>query len=199
MNGIEKITEQILADAAAYEQQVMQQAEQQALEIAAEYEAGAEAQSETLLEKSNEQVAETTRRILAIAELEARKKKLAAKQRLIAVAFDQAEQQLNGMPAADYGSLLARLAAQNAQTGDEVVLLGTDDRAALGEMVVREANALLSAQGKPGKLTLSQKTREFGRGLILCRGNIEINCSFGALIAAQREKLSAEVAGVLFA
>ena len=50
-----------------------------------------------------------------------------------------------------------------------------------------------------GLLTLSEETRPMRGGFILSDGEVEINCTFEAMVYAQREKLEREVAQVLFA
>ena len=48
------------------------------------------------------------------------------------------------------------------------------------------------------KLTLSDETGDFKGGLILRRGNIEVNCTAELLVELARGDMSAEIAGLLF-
>ena len=47
-------------------------------------------------------------------------------------------------------------------------------------------------------LTLSASTGDFDGGLILRRGNIEVNCTSSLLVELCRGEMSAAIAGVLF-
>ena len=62
----------------------------------------------------------------------------------------------------------------------------------------RKANELLSAEGKLGKLTVSEDTADISGGVIVRFGGIETNCSIDALVRQQRSALATEVAQVLF-
>ena len=57
------------------------------------------------------------------------------------------------------------------------------------------ANAAL---GERGCLTLSEDSRDIKGGLILEGEQVEVNCSFEALVREQREPLAAQVARLLF-
>ena len=92
---------------------------------------------------------------------------------------------------------LAALAAA-AALGGERVIFSPMDRNRVGKKVVVAANNLLEAQGKAAGLTLAEQTRDIPGGLILERGRVEINCAFDSMIAAQRSRLTGEVAKVLF-
>ena len=52
--------------------------------------------------------------------------------------------------------------------------------------------------GEKGKLRLSDAAGEFDGGLILRRGNIEVNCTTALLVELCRGEMSAAIAGVLF-
>ena len=83
-------------------------------------------------------------------------------------------------------------------TGGEEIVLNARDRDAVGAAVVKAANALLHAAGKPAELKLSGETGSFSGGLILRRDSIEVNCTVELLVELCRGEMSAELAGVLF-
>jgi len=111
--------------------------------------------------------------------MEARKSVLALKQEMVDAAFAAALDKICTMPQADYVAYLAKLAAQAATTGTETLVFNAKDQAACGQAVVDAANALLAQQGKPGRLTMSQATRDLRRVCApagryrgqLCRGD----------------------------
>ena len=112
-----------------------------------------------------------------------------------AQAFERAQEMLVDLPEEQYVELLGKLAANAAVTGEEETVLNAADRARVGEAVVKNANEKL---GEKGRLRLSDAAGEFDGGLILRRGNIEVNCTTALLVELCRGEMSAAIAGVLF-
>ena len=227
MNGIEKITGQIDADIQKEIDDLTAQAQAQAAEIGAGYDRQAQEQTQAILERGKRDAALRRERLGSVAQLEARKLTLSAKQEMVGRAFDLALQKLVDLPEADYIALLARLAVEASRTGREQVIFSQKDRARYGKQVVTTANEILAKRVSPklpeeltasragaildrvvtgasavlsgtGMLTLAEESRPMAGGLILRDGRVETNCSFEVLIRLQRGALSAEVAQVLF-
>ena len=227
MNGIEKITGQIDADIQKEIDDLTAQAQAQAAEIGAGYDRQAQEQTQAILERGKRDAALRRERLGSVAQLEARKLTLSAKQEMVGRAFDLALQKLVDLPEADYIALLARLAVAASRTGREQVIFPQKDRARYGKQVVTQANEILARRVAPklpedltasragavldrvvtgasavlsgtGMLTLAEESRPMAGGLILRDGRVETNCSFEVLIRLQRGALSAEVAQVLF-
>ena len=127
--------------------------------------------------------------------VEAKKALLSVKQEMVAKSFEQAQELLTSLPEEQYVAFLAKLAARASVSGDEEIVLNERDREAVGEAVVKAANALL----KGGKLSLSERTGSFAGGLILSRGNVEANCTAELLVELCRGEMSVEIADMLFA
>ena len=85
------------------------------------------------------------------------------------------------------GALLERGRAAAAEHEDRLV--------STARLVVTRANDIL---GEKGHLTLAEGTRNIRGGIILEGDRVEVNCSFEALIRAQKESETAEVARILF-
>ena len=227
MNGIEKITGQIDADIQKEVDAILDQARAQVREIEAKYDAQAQAEAQAILERGEKEAALRRERLHSMAQLEARKAALAAKQEMVERAFDLALQKLVDLPEADYIALLSRLAVEASRTGQEQVVFSQKDRARYGKQVVTQANEILAKRVAPrlpedltasragalldrvvtgasavlagtGMLTMAEDAQPIAGGLILRDGRVETNCSFEALIRLQRGPLSAEVAKVLF-
>ncbi len=198
MNGIEKITDRIAVDADQEVRTLLESANKQAAEIKASYQALADSKYAEAVEKGKADAADRVERLKGVAELEARKLRLQTKQALLESAFDKALEKLLALPAEEYVSLLAKLAANGSATGAEALILSTTDRPRYGKQVVIAANALLEQAGKPAKLTLSEESREFRGGLYIQDGNIENNCTFPTIIRMLREQMAGEVAALLF-
>ena len=194
MKGTEKIIAHIQADAEAQADAILAAAEDKAAGIREQFEAQArEVYAEKIRAgfKANQDRLDSMDRL---AKMEGRKAVLALKQDMVAESFDRACDQLVNLPAAEYGTFLAKLAVKASVTHDEEVVLNARDRKALGDKVIEAANKALGG----GKLTLSRETGNFKGGLILRRGSIEANCTAELLVDLCRDDMAAELAGVLF-
>ncbi len=198
MNGIEKITDRIAVDTAQETSAMLSRAKSQAAEITASYAALAESDYQEAVTQGKAQADDRVVRLGGVAQLEARKRRLAVKQEMLSRAFDQALEKLLALPEDSYADLLAKLAADASTTGKEAVILSTKDRARYGKRVVLSANARLEQAGKPASLTLSEEFRDFQGGLYLQEGNVETNCTFPTIVRMLREQMAGEVAQVLF-
>ena len=227
MNGIEKITQQIGADAQAEADQVLAKARAEADAIAADYARRAEKAAADAAVKGEAAARQREERLASVAGMEARKDLLAAKQEMVGKAFDLAMEKLCALPDEAYVDLLAGLAVKAATTGREQVILSQKDRARVGKAVVMKANDILAKQVAPkmpqelsetrtgaflekvvtagsailagtGMLTLSERTAPIQGGLILADGDVEVNCAFETLVRLAKNDIAGEVANVLF-
>lgn len=226
MNGIDKITARISADADQEIAQLKAQAQQQADTILADSAAQAKALSDDIVARGRKAAAERLERLESAAHMETRKLKLAAKQEVLGEAFDKALQTLCAMPDEQMIPLLAELAVKAASNGKEKLIFSLRDRSRIGKQVVVAANEILMKGRAPelpgavadsrvgailGKvvnntaamvtgtgLTLSEETRNIMGGFIMVDGDVEINCTFETLVRLQREMLEKEVAQILF-
>jgi len=194
MKGTEKIIAHIKADAQAQVDAILAQAEQQCAGIRGDYDKQAAALYAERIRAGVKKTQDNVDSAQRIARMEGRKAVLQVKQELVSCSFRKALEQIVSLPEEQYVSFLARLAAQASVTGDEEIVLNERDRKAVGEKVVKAANAQL---GK-GRLTLSEDTGDFAGGLILRRGSIEANCTVELLVELSQGELSAKVADVLF-
>ena len=110
MDGIEKITGRIAADAGREIDEINAEARRQADEILARYEAQAKRESEEILSRGKRNADERVERLASVAQLDARKLELAAKQEMLSKAYDLALEMLVSLPDKDYVSLVADLA-----------------------------------------------------------------------------------------
>ncbi len=195
MNGIEKITQRIIDDTEREIADIQARAKEQAETIAADFEARARKESEDILERGRTAAAEREANMASMDQMEAKKALLAAKQKMLARAFDLATEQLRALPEERYVKLLAALAANASASGKEEIILSKKDRESVGEAIVAAANKLLD---KKGKLTLSDKTRPIQGGLVISDGTMEVNCSFETLVRLQENEMAGELANVLF-
>ncbi len=199
MQGIDKIIERIASDTKADTEAMLAEAKKKAEALALDMRKQADAQRETLAEAGRQAAAQRKERLLGVATMEARKRQLAAKQEMISLAFDNALTALGERPDDEQIKLLARLIAEASRTGHEEIVLTMADHQRFGKRVAEEACALLTKAGRPAALTLSASPRQLeGGGFMLADGDIEINGTYSALVAALKPELTAPVAKLLF-
>ena len=131
MDGIEKITGRIAADAQKEADAILAEARRQAGEIAARYEAQAQKEREEIVARGRRNADERVERLAGVAQLDARKLELAAKQELLKRAYGLALEKLENLPDEQAVALLADLAVKASSTGREQVILSQKDRARL--------------------------------------------------------------------
>lgn len=198
MNGIEKITQRIDQDAQAEIDAIIAQAQTEADAITARYAAQAEKETADIVARGKVHAQERKERLASMADMEAKKVVLGAKQQMLDEAFALALEKLAGLPEEQYVALLTSLAVEASATGKEKIILSQSDRARYGVKVATGANEKLAAAGKPASLTLSEETRPIRGGLLLSDGDVEVNCAFETLIRLSRSELSGEVLKILF-
>lgn len=198
MNGIEKITEKIIQEANFDAEKVIEEAKKDAEKIISKYKDKAAAAAAEIEETGGKQAKSQEMKYSSNAGLEARKTLLLQKQELITQAFDKALVKLTSLPKDKYTDLLARLAANAAQSGKEEIIFSSDDKAKYGNEVVKAANKILKEKGLADELTVSDKVRDIPGGVIVASGDVEINCALDGLVRMERDNLSAQVAQILF-
>ena len=168
MKGTEKIIAHIKGDAQAQVDAILAQAERQCAAIREDYDAKAREAYGEKIRKGVKDCQDKLDSVDRIGQMEMRKAVLALKQEMVSKSFDMACDMIVNLPAEQYVKLLAKLAANASVTGDEEIVLNAKDKAAVGDAVVKAANAALNG----GKLALSGETGDFKGGLILRRGAI---------------------------
>ena len=94
MNGIDKLTERIAADTDQERQSILDRSREQAAQIRSGYEALAESDYAEAVEKGRLDADERVERMGNVAQLEARKLRLSAKQEMLEKAFSLAMKKL---------------------------------------------------------------------------------------------------------
>ena len=195
MNGIEKITQRLDTETQAEIDRVLDQAKDAAAQTMARYQAQADKEAADRKVRNEKAAAEREERLVSVAQMEARKVTLGAKQEMVEQAFDLALRKLCEMPDERYIATVAGLLAEAAPDGKGSVIFSEQERKRIGQASVDAANAKL---GEKGKLTLSPETRNIRGGFILVNGSVEGNCTFETLVRLQKGSMSGEVAKLLF-
>lgn len=189
--SIENITQKILSEAKESAAAAMADAQKQGQELIAKAQADA-AQLEKQAQQQAQQEHEVIlQRRISVAELEARKMRLAAKQEVIARSFDEALERLANLNESEYIAFLADGISKAAEDGSQV-LLNARDHDAVGDKVI----TLVRAMGK--KVTLSDETIRAKGGFILRCGAVELNATLETMLGAVREEVTPQVVKALF-
>ncbi len=192
----EQVVEKILADAGAEaekikkEAQAKEAAEQDKLnEQLEEY----KKQTGILAKKAGE---DEKSHILAAARMDIAKEFLAEKRKILDEVFEQARRQLQNLPDEEYRSLIKKLLLDTVETGDEEVVVDTNENR-IDHEFIRQINRELGP-GYKGNLRLSDQRQDLGAGFILKRGKVKTNVSIEVLLEQARKELEIELAKELF-
>ena len=194
MNGIEKITARIDAEVQAEIERILADARAEADRVAGGYQAQAQAEAAELKAKNEKAAAEREERLVSVAQMEARKAGLGAKQEMVEKAYALALDKLCSLPEAQYVETVADLLVKAAPAGHGAVIFAPAERERVGAAAVALANERLHG----GRLTLADETRPLRGGFILCDGKVEVNCSFDTLVRLQKNETAGAVAKHLF-
>ena len=126
MNGIEKISARILADAETEAAAIRAQAGEKAAQLRADYDRRIELEQQRLTAEAQAEADKQLERDQGAARMAARRQLLETKQALVDAAFRQAEQQLLSLPTAEYTKLCAQLAARASASGSEELIFCTE-------------------------------------------------------------------------
>ena len=192
MNGIERITQRIAVDAQEEINEILRKGREEASAITERYRAQAESERNALSERNEKAAAEREERLISMAQMEARKVTLAARQEVVEAAYDKALEKLCDMPEHVYIDTLAALLVAASAGGKEEAVFNKKDRARVGQKAVDKANA----KGKT--ITLSKQTADIRGGVILKGKNVEVNCAFETLVRLQRAQTAGAVVRTLF-
>lgn len=194
MNGLDKIIEQIMAEANQKAQSIIDDADQKAADIINK------AQEEATLscQQLAEQGQRDAERVISFAEssahIEGKKLILQAKSNIITDVIEEAHKRILSLNDKDYFEVLLNMIKLFARNEDGQLLLNQKDLNRLpGDFEAKASKAV----GK--KLTVSQNSCKIDGGFILSYGGIEENCSFDTIFKVKNEQLRDKVSSIVFA
>ena len=193
----EQVVEKILADAKSEAAKITKQAQdKEAAEQAVLDEQLAEyrKQTEIAAEKAGK---DKKLRLLAAARMATAKELLGEKRKILDEAFAQTNEQMQKLPDEEYCGLMSRLMIDAVETGDEEVIVDTNETR-IDQKFIKQVNRELGSDYK-GDLRLSDERQDLGCGFILRRGKINTNVSLEVLLTLARKELEIELAKDLFA
>lgn len=198
MNGIDKITAKLEAEAQTEVGKIEAETAAKCGEIKKEYDKKAQEEYMKRVQAGMKSCEDRVQRLGSAADMEAKKAILAFKQEMVSAAFARAMEKLAVMPRSEYVAFLAAQASKAAANGMEELIFSPKDQRSVGPDAAKAANALLKERGLPGKLTVSEETRDIPGGVIVRQGGIEVNCAVDTLVQLYRNELASQVAEILF-
>lgn len=194
MSGIERITAKILEQAGLQAENRMNYATEAAEKAEAGLKKRFDRTQESERKKASAEGDEAAKRIVANVMLEGRKKKLSAKQDAVSLVFSQVVDKMAGLPEKDYIDFLGNLAVPVLNNADNELILNNKDREEIGEKLLKSLEK--KAPGK--KVELSGETISTAGGLVVKCGDIQTNLTLESILRLERERLEADVVGILF-
>ncbi|MEA4988004.1 MAG: V-type ATP synthase subunit E [Anaerovorax sp.] len=189
--GIEKITEQILADAKDDARRFFDKGRYDSREIERQAKHQIKIMQTEAEERSVHDSNTLKKRKDSVAQLEGRKLRLGAKQEVISKSFDLALEKLSSMEEEAYLNLLEKVMKETGMDKGEI-LLNRKDRDLVGQKLVERVN-------KNGtNFTLSEEVISAKGGFLLRDGAVEVNSTLETMVNAVREAVTPEVVKVLF-
>lgn len=151
------------------------------------------------LEKDAEELAKKeTARILALAELEERKKILQEKTKILEEVFSQALDYFEARPKAEYQEIMRALLIKSVNHGDEEVVVAKGDKDKLDRKFLNSVNEELQKMGKKGNLRLVGEIGDFNGGVLLKKERVATWCNLEVVLDVLKDDLEIEIAKLLF-
>lgn len=191
-----QVIEKILADAKAEAEKIKKQADEKEAADQDRFNEQLDEhkkQTNALAEKLG---SEKQLHLLAAARMDIAKEHLAEKNGILDEVFERAHQQLQNLSDEQYKTLCTNLMLEAVETGDEEVIIDTNEKRIDVEFI-KQVNQKLGPERK-GNLKLSSQTQPIGAGFILQRGKIKNNVSLNVLLAQARKELEIDLAKELF-
>ncbi|MCC8022656.1 MAG: hypothetical protein LIO46_02570 [Clostridiales bacterium] len=195
MNGLDKINQSILDDARTEAQQVLREGRQASDAVLSEARKECEAIRSRARQEAEKAHALSVEKMESAARLKQQQVRLACRTREIDRILEDALAQMQNAGPEPYRDMMLRLLEQYVQPDGGVLCLAEGDDSRLGAGFAEQAQKLAAQHG--GKLELRTGGAWQG-GFLLIYGDIEIDCTFAALLDARREALRDLVNQILF-
>ena len=196
MGGLDKIIQQIEADAQAQAEQLLACGRKDADDIRAQAQADCERELAQIAETSSREFAACRARTASALEQQQRLRLLQTKQEIIGQTLAHALQTLQALPAEEYFAAIEKLVGRFARPEAGEIVFSQEDLDRMEPAFAEKLDQI--ARQKGGSLRLAAQSRPTGGGFLLCYGGVEENCTFPALFDARKEELQDLVHALLF-
>ncbi len=193
MTGLEKIIDQINIDT----DEICKGIKNKSIQYCKEILNSATTEAENIIlngeSEANLKSSDIISRAQSAAILEKRILMLRAKQCIIKDSLKKSRNYLCSLPRDEYFELIVKLISIYSEEEQGEIYFSSDDLSRLPE----DFEILLNSVAK-GELIISSEPVDIDGGFILKYGGLEINCSFSAMFASQKEIFTDEISAILF-
>lgn len=193
MTGLNKIIERISQDSVAKCDGIIFSAQTEAAEIKSAAEKEGEADKKAIIEAANKQADSMVDMAKSGADLLIRQSLLSTKIDIINEAINAATDKLKNLPDNEYFDAIYALVKKFSQDSDGTLLLSKKDL----DRKPKDFDQKIAQINK--KLNVSDKAATISDGFVLVYGEIEINCTFDALVEDSRDELKEIINEIIFA
>jgi V/A-type H+-transporting ATPase subunit E len=198
MSNLQNLTSKIMQDAELKAENTIKEARNKEVDIINRKKDLANKVARSMVESAEIENKALIERAISSAQLEARNKKLLAKQGIFNMIFQEVEDRLSKMNLDDYQQFVRSSILSLDIEGDEEIIMSIDDKAKLPNDFISNLNNELINSGRVGNLRLSEDSSDLRGGYILSKNGIDINNSFKAMITSLRDELEFGVNKILF-
>lgn len=195
MTGLEKIIEKIDTDSEKDCASVIAAAYEKAKKLESDAEAERKQMTRDILDGAAERAGEIAERGEASAQQIKRQTLLKAKIEIVNEVMETALSEIKSLGEKEYFDILLKLAVSNARKGSGVMLLSSKD---IGQAPTGFINNVISQLPSGYEITISDKPADIDGGFILVYGDIDVNCTFEALVGERRDELKERVCSIIF-
>lgn len=195
MAGIDEILNMIELQQQQTENSIITAANRKAAAIANDGREKADEAYSDSLKSSKEKLAQSYENTISSIDAEMKRRVLACKVECIGAVIEKTLEKLDKLPNKEYFTVMERLLEKKLTSGDGVLSLSKRDLARAGDFGKKAAEL---AKKAGGTVKLSDKAADIENGFILTYGLISENCSFRAMIEAEREGVRDTAAKALF-
>jgi V/A-type H+-transporting ATPase subunit E len=188
---MEKVAKKILDDAEKEREQTVRDGEAAVADIRKRHQEEFQKLTKGIEAEVREALETEKKRILGMTKLSVRNELLITRRQILDSLFDDALESLVSKPEDEYLGLVSKLLSLTEVKDGELVLGHKEER--IGQQFLSKVNSELSAN-----FVLSSDQRDIRGGFILSRGQIEIDCSFNAILNVGRERIELELAKLVF-
>lgn len=196
MAGLENILELISARQQEAGDLIISSAEKKAEAILADGRARAEKEYEAQMKKYEDQLEQDLKNNCSAVDSEMRSRLLSFKVSAVEDVIEKTLKKLNDLPADEYFKMIGKILESRVRAGNGVLSFGKKDLNRIPDDFRNKAEAFAKKAG--GTLTISETAENIENGFILSYGLISENCSFRAIIEAERDGVKDTAARALF-
>lgn len=197
--SLEKIIDQIDAEAKQKANEILTGAKKEAQEIKKRSVDKAKNMRASILQQAEAEAKEREKRMLQMAGLQGRKAILAEKQKAINQIFNAAVSRLAGLNPGKYKSVIRHMLFKAVRSGREEIIFSPKDKKIIDAEWLKGINKEMAKEkGITGALRISHESRAIKGGFALREGEIEVNSTFEAILKSNQSGLESEIAEILF-